>query len=83
MKGTKGRLLRRENAINRHEKTITEHEANMDLTKRIVEDHVKSGSKKFMKFNSNMTDIEIHKLRDKKMERAKTTLENTKINLKG
>ena len=50
----------------------------MELTKRIIEDHVESGSEKFMKFNPNMTDIEIHKLRDKKLERAKTSLENTK-----
>ena len=78
MKGTKGRLLRRENAINRLEKTITEHEANMDLTKRIVEDHVKSGSKKFMKFNPNLSAEQIEKLRKKKLERAKIALENTK-----
>ena len=82
MEGRTGKRLRQENAIERLKVTIAAHEANMDLTKRIVEDHVKSGSKKFMKFNSNMTDIEIHKLRDKKMERAKTTLENTKANLK-
>ena len=67
MKGTKGRLLRRENAINRLEKTITEHEANAELTKRILED------KKLTK-----TSEEIEKLRKKKIERAKTTLENTK-----
>ena len=71
MKGTKGRLLRRENAINRLEKTITEHEANADLTKRILED------KKLSK-----TSEEIEKIRKKKIERAKTTLENTKANLK-
>ena len=71
MKGTKGRLLRRENAINRLEKTITEHEANAELTKRILED------KKLSK-----TSEEIEKIRKKKIERAKTTLENTKANLK-
>ena len=71
MKGTKGRLLRRENAINRLEKTITEHEANAELTKRILED------KKLSK-----TAEEIEKIRKKKIERAKTTLENTKANLK-
>ena len=70
MKGTKGRLLRRENAINRLEKTITEHEANAELTKRILED------KKLSK-----TSEEIEKIRKKKIERAKTTLENTKKNL--
>ena len=82
MKGRTGKRLRQENAIERLKVTIATHEANMDLTKRIVEDHVESGSQKFMKFNPTMTDIEIHKLRDKKMERAKTTLENTKANLK-
>ena len=72
--------LRRESAMERLKVTIAAHEASVDLTKRVVEDHAESGSKKFMKFNSNMTDIEIHKLRDKKLERAKTTLENTKNN---
>ena len=82
MRGTTGRMVRRESAITRIEKTILAHEANMDLTKRIIEDHAESGSEKFMKFNPNMTDIEIHKLRDKKLERNKITLENTKNNLK-
>ena len=82
MKGRTGKNLRRESAIERLKVTIAAHEANMDLTKRIVEDHVKSNSKKFMKFNPNMTDIEIHKLRDKKMERAKVVLENTKKNIR-
>ena len=71
MKGTKGRLLRRENAINRLEKTITEHEANAESTKRILED----------KGLTDKTSEEIEKLRKKKIERAKTTLENTKKNL--
>ena len=71
MKGAKGRRLRRENAINRLEKTITEHEANAELTKRILED------KKLSK-----TSEEIEKIRKKKIERAKTTLEITKANLK-
>ena len=66
MKGRKGKRLRRDNAIGRLEKTITEHEANAELTKRILED------KKLTK-----TSEEIEKLRKKKIERAKTTLENT------
>ena len=74
--------LRRESAMERLKVTIAAHEASVDLTKRVVEDHAESGSKKFMKFNSNMTDIEIHKLRDKKMERAKVVLENTKKNIR-
>ena len=78
MKGRTGKRARRESAIARTEKTILAHEGNMELTKRIIEDHAESGSEKFMKFNPNMTDIEIHKLRDKNLERAKTSLENTK-----
>ena len=70
MKGRKGKRLRRDNAIGRLEKTITEHEANAELTKRILED------KKLTK-----TSEEIEKIRKKKIERAKTTLENTKKNL--
>ena len=70
MSGLGKRRLRKENAINRLEKTITEHEANAELTKRILED------KKLTK-----TSEEIEKLRKKKIERAKTTLENTKKNL--
>ena len=70
MKGRKGKRLRRDNAIGRLEKTITEHEANAELTKRILED------KKLTK-----TSEEIDKLRKKKIERAKTALENTKKNL--
>ena len=38
MSGLGKRRLRKENAINRLEKTITEHEANAELTKRILED---------------------------------------------
>ena len=70
MSGLGKRRLRKENAINRLEKTITEHEANAELTKRILED------KKLTK-----TSEEIEKLRKKKIERAKTALENTKKNL--
>ena len=72
MKGRKGKRLRRDNAIGRLEKTITEHEANAELTKRILED------KKLTK-----TSEEIEKIRKKKIERAKTALENTKKNLRG
>jgi len=71
MKGREGKILRRKNAIERLEKTVTEHEANAELTKRILED------KKLTK-----TSEEIEKIRKKKIERAKTTLENTKANLK-
>ena len=78
MKGRAGKLLRRDSAIERLTKTIAAHEANVDLTKRVVEDHAESGSKKFMKFNPNLSAEQIEKLRKKKLERAKITLENTK-----
>ena len=73
MKGRKGKRLRRDNAIGRLEKTITEHEANAELTKRILED----------KGLTDKTSEEIEKIRKKKIERAKTALENTKKNLRG
>ncbi len=81
MKGTTGRRIRRESAITRIQKTILAHEANTDLTKRIIEDHAESGSKKYMKFDPNLSEEQIEKLRKKKIERNKITLENTKNNL--
>ena len=78
MKGRAGKLLRRDSAIERLTKTIAAHEAGVDLTKRIVEDHIESTSEKFMKFDPNFSEEQIEKLRKKKLERAKTTLENTK-----
>jgi len=71
MKGRAGKLLRRDSAIERLTKTIAAHEAGVELTTRILED------KKIFK-----TEDEIEKLRKKKLERAKTVLENTK-NRKG
>ena len=71
MSGSGKRRLRKENAINRLEKTITEHEANAELTIRILED----------KGLTDKTSEEIEKIRKKKIERAKTALENTKKNL--
>ena len=67
MKGRAGKLLRRDSAIERLTKTIAAHEAGVELTTKILED------KKLSK-----TPEEIEKLRKKKPERAKTTLENTK-----
>ena len=68
MKGRAGKLLRRDSAIERLTKTITAHEAGVELTKRILED----------KGLEDKTAEEIEKLRKKKLERAKITLENTK-----
>ena len=69
MKGHAGKVLRRDSAIERLTNTIAAHEAGVELTTKILED------KKFSK-----TPEEIEKLRKKKLERAKTTLENTKKN---
>tara|TARA_B100002019_G_scaffold281406_1_gene285408 strand:- start:498 stop:746 length:249 start_codon:yes stop_codon:yes gene_type:complete len=77
------RRARIERAVKRHEKTIASHESGQDLTRRIVEEHIESYSQKFMKFNSNPTEDQIEKLRLKKLERAKSVLENTKNNLRG
>ena len=70
MKGRAGKLLRRDSAVERLTKTIAAHEAGVELTKRILED----------KGLEDKTAEEIEKLRKKKLERAKTTLENTKKN---
>ena len=77
------RRARIERAVKRHEKTIASHESGQDLTRRIIEEHAESTSQKFMKFNSNPTEDQIEKLRLKKLDRAKTSLENTKNSLKG
>jgi len=69
MEGHSGKTLRRDSAIERLTNTIAAHEAGVELTTKILED------KKLSK-----TSEEIEKLRKKKLERAKTTLENTKKN---
>ena len=71
MKGRAGKNLRRESAMERLKATVAAHEAGVELTTRILEE------KKLSK-----TPDEIETLRKKKLERAKTTLENTK-NRKG
>ena len=77
------RRARMERAVKLHEKTIASHESGQELTRRIIEEHAESTSQKFMKFNSNPTEDQIEKLRLKKLERARTSLENTKNNLRG
>ena len=76
------RKNRQEGAIKRLEKTVALHEANAEFTKRIIEDHKESGSEKYMKFDRNHTEEQIEKIRTKKIERAKTTIENTKEKMK-
>tara|TARA_B100001564_G_scaffold276271_1_gene238044 strand:- start:18 stop:236 length:219 start_codon:yes stop_codon:yes gene_type:complete len=67
MKGRTGKNLRRESAMERLKATVAAHEAGVELTTRILEE------KKLSK-----TPDEIETLRKKKLERAKTALENTK-----
>ena len=62
--------MRRENAIERLKESIASHEANTQLTSKILED------KGIFK-----TEDDVEKLRQKKLERAKVCLENTKSNL--
>ena len=73
---------RQEGAVKRLEKTVALHEANAEFTKQIIEDHKESGSEKYMKFERTHTDEQIEKIRAKKIERAKTTIENTKEKMK-
>ena len=77
------RRARIERAVKMHVRIIASHESGQELTRRIIEEHAESISQKFMKFNSNPTEDQIEKLRIKKLERAKTALENTKANLRG
>jgi len=69
MEGHSGKILRRDSAIERLTATVAAHEAGVELTTKILKD------KKLSK-----TPEEIESLRKKKLERAKTTLENTKKN---
>ena len=71
MNGNPGKRLRQEGAIKRLEQTITAHESGSILVQEILQ----SKSKQMM-------IPEIEKLRKKKIERAKTTIENTKRNMK-
>ena len=77
------RRARMERAVKLHEKTIASHASGQELTRRIIEEHAESTSQKFMKFNSNPSEDQIEKLRLKKLERAKSVLENTRNNLRG
>ena len=63
---------RKERAVKRLESTIAAHESGQELTIKILED------KELTK-----TSDEVEKLRLKKLERAKSSLESTKNNLRG
>ena len=71
MKGRQGKRLRQEGAIKVIEGQIAQHEKGVELVERVLED------KKITK-----TQDEIEKIRKKKLEKAKTVLENTKKNMK-
>ena len=67
MRGGQGKRDRQERAIEMIEGQIAQHEKGVELVERVLED------KKITK-----TQDEIEKIRKKKLEKAKTVLENTK-----
>ena len=71
MRGGQGKRDRQERAIKVIEGQIAQHEKGVELVERVLED------KKITK-----TQDEIEKIRKKKLEKAKTVLENTKRNMK-
>ena len=71
MRGAQGKRDRQVRAIEMIEGQIAQHEKGVELVERVLED------KKITK-----TQDEIEKIRKKKLEKAKTVLENTKKNMK-
>jgi len=67
-----GKRLRQEGAIKRLETTLVIHKANAELTVAIMEDH---------NLSTGAAD-KVESIRAKKIERAKTTIKNTKENMK-
>ena len=67
-----GKRARQEGAINRLEKTLAMHEANAELTVAIMEEK---------ELSTGAAD-KVESIRTKKIERAKTTIKNTKENMK-
>ena len=68
MKGSTGRRARKESAIKKWEEVIASHKAGDELVRRVLED----------KGLEDKTNEEVEKLRLKKLQRAETSLENTK-----
>jgi len=66
------RKNRQEGAIERLEKTLAMHEANTELTVAIMEDK---------KMSTGAVD-KVESIRQQKIKRAKTTIENTKEKMK-
>ena len=71
MRGGQGKRDRQERAVKMIESQIAQHEKGVELVERVLKD------KKMAK-----TQDEIEKIRKKKLEKAKTVLENTKKNMK-
>ena len=67
-----GKQLRREGAIKRLETTLAMHKANAELTVAIMEEK---------KLSTGAAD-KVESIRQQKIKRAKTTIENTKENMK-
>ena len=67
-----GKRFRQEGAIKRLETTLAMHEANAELTVAIMEGK---------KLSTGAAD-KVESIRQQKIKRAKTTIENTKENLK-
>ncbi len=66
------RRERQQGAIQRLEKTLAMHEANAELTVAIMEEK---------KLSTGAAD-KVESIRSKKIERIRTTIENTKENIK-
>ena len=67
-----GKRARQESAIKRLEKTLAIHEANAELTVAIMKEK---------ELSTGAAD-KVESIRAKKIERAKTTIKNTKENMK-
>ena len=80
MKGRTGKRLRQEGAINRIELSIEEYEKILPAEKELLK--LMRKEKDLPLDNIPKMEKKI-KLFEKKLERAKTTLENTKKNLRG
>ena len=78
MKGREGKLLRRKNAIERIKLTIEKYEKTLPAEKELLK--LMRKEKDLPLDNIPKMEKKI-KLFEKKLERAKTTLENTKKNL--
>ena len=68
MRGSIGKRIRQDDAIKRLENTIKTHEANAELTVAIMKEK---------ELSTESTD-KVESIRKKKIERAKTTIQNTK-----